>query len=120
MAVITQTSLGGSGEREIAVTILGASDTFAYDRSLNQVLVVTNATGAPLNVLLVGGDADTFPVEGYGSVDVSAGYTMAVPDTETWAIPLRTIEKYLVAAGQATGSVTVTGGDDATAFITRT
>lgn len=112
MAVITATSMGGSGAREVTVTILGASDTLTYTASRNPILVLNNVSGGPLTPNIDGDGGTTVPVAGVGTVDVSGGYTTAsIADGEVWAIPLRSISAYL------TGVVTVTGGTGIEAFI---
>lgn len=107
MAVITQTSLQGSGSRASTVTVLSASDTLTFQKGQRQVLVLHNATAGPLTPNLVGDNATTVPVQGYGSLDVSAGYTCpSIAAGETVVIPLDSISAYL--SGTV---VTVTGGD---------
>lgn len=104
MATITPTSMTGSGDRQVAVTILGASDTFAY--SPGSVLVLNNITAGALTPNITGDEATTVSVRGVGSVDVSAGYDLAsIAADESVAIPLDTISSYL------TGTIAVTGAD---------
>lgn len=103
MAVITATSMTGSGSRALAVTTLGSSDTLTYTKGA--ILILDNVTAGALTPLLDGADGTTVQVAGIGSVSVAAGYT--VPSIAAGAravIPLDTISAYLQ------GVVTVTGG----------
>jgi hypothetical protein len=106
MAVIAATSLGGSGQRAVTVTTLGASDTLVYDESKNQTLVLNNVSGGALTPLIDGDGGTTYPCAGIGNIDVSAGLTLtSVGIGATVAIPLNSIKAYL------SGVVTITGGD---------
>ena len=108
MATIVATDMTGSGEREVTFTTLTASDTFTYNESKNPVLVIYNDTGAPITPNIDGSGATTVLVAGIGSVDVSGGYEFgSIADGEYFAIPLKTINKYL------SGTIAMTGGDAA-------
>jgi H+/Cl- antiporter ClcA len=114
MAVITETLLTGTGAREVIETTLGASDTLTFKSGSNQVLTIRNDTAGAITPNIVGDSATTVSVSGYGSVDVSGGYTTpSIAVGETFGIPLDSIRKYL--SGDV---VTVTGGDGAIATLT--
>lgn len=111
MAVITATSLQGTGSRTATVTTLGASDTLVFSASKHPLLVIENNTAASITANIDGSDSTTIAVEGYGTLDVSAGYDVSVADGAIAVVPLRSISAYL------RGTVTVTGADGATAYI---
>ena len=105
MAAITATSMRGNGSRAVAVTTLGASDTFTYSAGKSPVLVLNNVTGGALTPNIDGDDGTTFGCNGLGDVDVSGGLTLAsIPAGDSAAIPLNTISAYL------SGVITMTGG----------
>ncbi len=104
MATITATSMLGLGSRAVAITTLGASDTFTYDRTKAQVLVLNNVTGGGLTPKIDGDGGSTVDVDGLGAIDVSAGLTLAsIGAGDSVAIPLNTISGYL------SGTIAVTG-----------
>lgn len=109
MAVLVATSLQGGGVRDAEVNVLTAGDTFTYQRG--SVLLVSNDTGLTLNGNLVGDAADTVPVQGVGSVDVSGGYDFTVEDGDTVTIPLDSISRYLA------GEAELSGAEGATAIL---
>lgn len=112
MAAITATLMTGSGARTVTVTTLGASDTFTFNSGKRPVLVINNITVGAITPNIDGDGGTTVTVDGIGSVDVSGGYTLpSVAAGEYVAIPLNTISKYLQ------GTITVTAGDGAEAFI---
>ena len=112
MAVITATDMTGTGERDIAITTLGASDTFVYNGDRNPVLILNNVTVGALTPNIDGDGQTAVTVSGIGSVDVSGGLTLAsVAAGDYVAIPLKSIREYL------TGTITVTGGDAMEASI---
>lgn len=105
MATITPTSMTGSGARTIAVTTLGASDTFAYNASANPVLVLDNVTGGALTPNIDGAGGTTVPVKGLGSVSVASGLTLAsIAAGAKVAIPLNSISEYLKGVIALTGA----------------
>lgn len=106
MAAITPTSMTGSGDRAVNVTVLGASDTFDFNPSKKPVLVLNNATAGPLTPLIDGADGTSVPCAGVGAVPVSAGLVLnSIAANTSAAIPLTTISAYLQ------GVITVTGAD---------
>lgn len=105
MTAIAATDMTGSGARGLAKTTLSASDTFSYRADRSPVLLLNNVTAGPLTVVIDGGGGTTIPVAGIGNVDVSAGYsTGAIAAGAVYAIPLKSIEKFLK------GTIAVTGG----------
>jgi hypothetical protein len=105
MAAITATSMLGLGARAVTITTLGASDTFTYTAGKNPVLVFNNVTAGALTPKIDGAGGTTVAVDGIGSVDVSAGLTLAsIGVGASAAIPLKSISSYL------SGVITVTGG----------
>ena len=71
MATIVATNMQGFGQKTITKTTLGASDTFVFDVSKNQLLILDNVTGGSLTPLLVGDAAAVIGVSGFGDVDAS-------------------------------------------------
>lgn len=105
MATITPTDMTGLGARAVAITTLGASDTFVFDRAKSPILILNNGTGGGLTPKIDGDGGTTVPVDGIGAVDVSAGLTLAsIAAGDSVAIPLNTISGYL------SGVIAVTGG----------
>lgn len=113
MAVIAKTTVQGSGELEMTVTTLGASDTFVYTEGKNATLILDNVSGGPLTPNIDGDAASaTYGCPGVEDKDLTGGYTTAsIADGEKWIIPLDSIKAYLK------GTITVTGGDAMEASI---
>ena len=106
MAVVTPTSLLGSGQRVANVTVLGASDTLVYNPTKNPLLLLNNVTGGALTLSIVGDSGGAIGLPGHGDVDVSGTPVFsAVGIGESVAIPLNSIGAHL------TGVVTLTGAD---------
>jgi len=106
MAVITPSSITGSGQKAVTVTVLGASDTFVYNSSAKAVLYLNNVTGGALTPLIDGDGAVDVPCAGILDVVTSAGLTLtSIGAGDTVAIPLDSINAYL------RGVITITGGD---------
>lgn len=106
MALIAASSITGSGQKPVAVTVLGASDTFVYNSATRAVLYLNNVTAGALTPLIDGDGATTQPCAGIGDIDVSAGLTLtSIGAGLTVAIPLDSINAYLK------GTITITGAD---------
>lgn len=89
-----------------------ASDTFTYKAGQWQILILRNGTAGSLTPIIDGAGATTIPVQGVGSVDVSAGYSVgAIAAGAQVAIPLDTIQAYLV------GVIAITGGTGLSASL---
>ena len=112
MANITKTTIQGTGAKSVNLTTLGASDTLTYTKGVNATLLLINNSGGALTPNIDGDESTTIPVQGYGTVDVSAGYDVpSIADGDATAIELETIEAYLK------GTITVTGGSGITAAL---
>jgi hypothetical protein len=112
MAALTATNMRAVGAVTATVNTLGASDTFTFDDSKDQLLVLRNGTGGALTPTLTGADAEAFGVAGYGSIDPTSGYSAgSIAAGATKTIRLNSIKKYL------TGVVTVTGGTGISATL---
>ena len=115
MAALTQTSLTGTGVRNLTANTLTSSDTFTWTQGTRQVLEPLNTTGGALTVNLLGSAAVAgIDPNGGGTVTYAAGYsTGSIPATTgRVVIPLDSIQGYL-----AGGTVTVTGGTGITAYL---
>lgn len=112
MPVIAATSMQGAGKRAVTVTTMTASDTLTYKSGQGQILILRNGTAGPLTPIIDGAGSTTYPVQGVGSIDVSAGYSVgAIAAGAQVAIPLDTIRAYLV------GVIAITGGTGLSASL---
>ena len=112
MATIVATSMQGAGKRAVTLTTMTASDTLTYKAGQGQILILRNGTAGALTPIIDGAGATTIPVQGVGSVDVSAGYSVgAIAAGAQVAIPLDTIRAYLV------GVIAITGGTGLSASL---
>ncbi len=113
MAVISATSLQGTGWKVGANTTLGASDTLVYDPSKTQVLILHNVTAGALTPKIDGTLASAaIPVQGYGTVSAAAGLTSAsVAAGSSCSIILKNNYQYMA------GTVEITGGDGMEAIL---
>lgn len=112
MAVITPTDTKAISEVSITRTTLGASDTFVYTPGVTKYLVIDNVTVGALTPNIDGDGATTGYLPGYGSVSLSAGYTFgSIAAGASVVIDLDAIKQFLQ------GTITVTGGDGAEAYI---
>ena len=113
MPAIVATSMQGTGKRTITETTLnGTTDTLTYKSSQGQILILRNGAAGALTPIIRGAGSTTIPVQGIGSVDVSAGYAVgSIAAGAEVAIPLDTIRAYLV------GVVSITGGTGLSASL---
>lgn len=103
MAVITATSMQGSGARVVAETTLGASDTLVYKPKA--ILELRNPTAGALAPNVKGASATTASLPGYGTVSLTAGYTFpSIAAGASYNLPLDSISEYLK------GVITITLG----------
>lgn len=112
MAAITTVTLQGVRERDVTPTTLGASDTLTY--TAGSILVIQNDTAGAITPNIDGdGAPSALEITGAGTKDLSSGYTWAssIAVGDTSILPLDTIKEYLV------GTITVTSGDGAEAYI---
>jgi hypothetical protein len=112
MATIASVDTKSTSEVAISPTTLGASDTFVYQRGVTKYLVIDNVTEGAITPNIDGDGADTAYLSGVGSVDISGGYTFgSIAAGDAVVIDLDAISAYLQ------GTIEVTGGDDAEAYI---
>ena len=111
MAVINKYTLGA--EEVVVPVTLTASDTAVLDLAKKSTLLVTNDTAGALNIVVVGDTATTANCPGIGSIDLTGGKTFPVGIGETFKFPLNSTYQ----AWLGDGNLTITGGDDATAYI---
>ena len=112
MAVITPTNANVIGSSALAVTTLGASDTFVYNAGKNPILILDNVTAGALTPNIDGDAGTTISVPTVGSISVASGYT--APSIAAGArvfIPLKSISAYLQ------GVIALTGGTGIKASI---
>lgn len=96
----------------VVKTVLSASDTLVYTLGQIQTLVLENDTGASLTVVIDGDGATSFVPGGTGApIDLSAGFSVTIPDGATRVVTLKNIQRFL------SGVITVTGGAGATAYV---
>lgn len=113
MAVISATSLQGTGWKVGANTTCGASDTLVFDPNKTQILVLYNATVGALTPKIDGTLANTaIPVAGYGTVSAAAGLTSAsVAAGSSCSMVLSKNYEYMK------GTVELTGADGMEAIL---
>lgn len=113
MATIVSTSVKADALKvEPTTTTLDGTDTLTYlGKHSRQLLVLHNATGGALNILIDGDESAAFNSPGYGQVDPTSGFPIAVADGETQTILLSGIDKFLA------GTIAITGGTGATAEL---
>lgn len=106
MAVIKSvTPQATNGKFNVAPTALTGTDTLVYSAGKLQTLYLYNTTANAVTVTIDGDGATTVTPSGLGkSVDVSAGYAIAIAAGTLQAVALPSIRAYL------TGTVAVTGG----------
>ena len=106
MATITATDIKGGGVKTITETTLTATlDTFTYKSGVNQTLVFRNATAGALTPVIDGAGSTTVSVNGIGSIDVSAGYSIgSIAAGAVKSINTESIFEYLK------GTIAITGG----------
>jgi len=106
MATIVATDIKGGGVKTITETTLtGTLDTFTYKSGVNQTLVFRNATVGALTPVIDGAGSTTVSVNGIGSIDVSAGYSIgSIAAGAVKSINTESIFEYLK------GTIAITGG----------
>lgn len=107
MAAIASVNARQGGAFAAAPTVLTSSDTITFDTTKKQLAVFRNPTGSPLNPVIDGNGGTTINVPGVPPIDVSAGYTFALPGNSTRAVVLGSISAY------CQGVVTITGASGA-------
>jgi len=106
MATIVATDIKGGGVKTITETTLtGTLDTFTYKSGVNQTLIFRNATAGALTPVIDGAGSTTVSVNGIGSIDVSAGYSIgSIAAGAVKSINTESIFEYLK------GTIAITGG----------
>jgi hypothetical protein len=107
MAAITAIDATQKGAFASAQVTLSADDTITFDASKKQLLVLTNTTGGDLTATIDGNGGTTVPVDGIGSVDVSAGLAITVTAGSSKAVVLSTIRHYCQGVVHITGAATL-------------
>ena len=112
MPAITATELKGLGTVAVTETTLNGTDSFVYDGSKDQILILRNPTAAAVSPVIDGNAAPTaHGVEGVGTLDLSGGYQVgSIAAGAVKAIRLSTIRHYLegtIAINSGTGLVAV-------------
>lgn len=112
MPLIVATSMQGTGQRALTETTCTASDTITYEAG--DILIFRNPTGGSLSPIIDGAAGSTWPVDGLGDVNISAGYAVgAIAAGQARVIPLDTIRAYLQ------GVITITGATGLVASMLR-
>lgn len=113
MALIAAVAASSAvGVVPVTKTVLGASDTLVFNQGQIQTLILENDTGATLTAVIDGDGAASFVPGGTGApIDLSAGFSIAIPDGEARVVTLKNIQRYL------SGVVTVSGAPGATAYV---
>lgn len=113
MAALTLSNLNvdAGGWQTATQNTLTASDTFTFNNSLQQRIIVTNGTGSDVTLNLDGAGAAAFNVEGYGELDPTAGLNVTIPNNQSRVLRANSRGRFL------TGEVTMTGASGATCFI---
>lgn len=107
MATLNATSLNQGGAfTSINTLTLTASDTFTYDASKAQLLILYNATAGALTPNIDGADGTTVTIPDTGATfSVATGFTFPSIAAGAYAmVRLDTIKAYL------SGTITMTGG----------
>lgn len=113
-ALAPHTITGANTPVTITPTTLGASDTLTYTSGDRQELHLHNPTGGSLTLNIDGASATTIAPDGLGAtVDVSAGFSIAVGAAARKVIRLDSISAYL------SGTITLTGASGLVAYVTR-
>ena len=101
-------------ETPIAETVLGASDTLAFRRDQNMILMLRNNSGGALTPKLDGSDDTSVFVPGIGFVSIANGYTLpSVANGDVVAVNIDSIKEF------CKGTLTITGADAMTATCIR-
>lgn len=89
----------------VQTVTLAAATGIPYRQGARQVLVIENSGATPAALLIKGALAGVIPIQGVGStVDLAAGFELAVAANQTVTLALVNISEYLK------GAVTITGG----------
>jgi hypothetical protein len=96
---------GQVGKFAVAPTVLTGADTLTYSPGKQQTLYLYNTTAGTVTVVIDGSLVTTVSPSGQGgSIDNSAGYSIAIAAGTVQAVALQNIRNFLQ------GVVNVTGG----------
>lgn len=112
MAVIVETLVTGAAGVPLTATTLTASDTLTFREGAGQTLLMHNGTAGSLTVVLNDSDVTSVPVEGVGSVSVSAGISVVLAAGARAAVLLDNSRR------RWRGVISVTGGTGISAVLT--
>ena len=105
MATIAATSLKSIAPVTVTETTLDGTDTFTYDASKKQYLILRNPTAGALTPNIDGDGATTQYAVGVGNVDLTGGFTFAsIGVGDVVVTDLDDIKSYL------SGTIAMTGG----------
>jgi len=106
MATIGATNVNAAGTVAVTETTLtGTLDTFTYRSGVNQTLVLRNATAGALTPVIDGAGATTIAINGVGTIDLTAGYSVgSIAAAAVKSIRTESIKEYL------SGVIAITGG----------
>lgn len=107
MAAITAINAAQSGPFAAPITTLSADDTITFDGGKKQLLVLTNTSGGSLTCTIDGTAGTSVAVPGLGTVSVSGGLAIAVPDGESRAVVLSTVQHYCQGVVHLLGAATL-------------
>ena len=107
MAAITNTTATGIGAFACNEQTLGSSDTITIASGSKQLMVVRNATGSSVTLVVDGDGGTSVTIPGLGAVTVSGGYSITIAAGESKAVILSTISYY------TQGVVTLSGASGA-------
>lgn len=96
----------------VVKTVLGASDTLVYTPGQIQTLILENDTATAATALIDGDGATAFVPGGTGAaIDLSAGFSIAIPAGATRVVTLKNIQRFLA------GVVTISGAPGVSAYV---
>ena len=111
MPAITPTDQQFSGT--LTEVTLNGSDTFEYQAGTKQILILRNPTGGAIVPMLVGaGAATAWPQEGYGTINLSSG--LSVASIAAGAIRVLTLDSF---PAYLVGACSITSGTGLVASI---
>lgn len=108
MAVIkTIAPFATNGKFAVAPTTLTGADTLVYSPGKLQTLYLSNSTAGSVTVVIDGSLGTTVSPPGQGgTIDVSAGYSIAIAAGTVQAVALSSIRNFLQGVVNVTGGVT--------------
>ena len=113
MATVTTYQL--LAEEEVTAVTMTASDDAEIDLNKTAVLIVENSTGGDLTLNVSSANVTTIDIDGVGTIDLSGGKDFTLTDGAIEKIPF--IPKYKKYVDGDSGTIALTGGTGATAYI---